>query len=105
MKDKELFDKDSRAKYEFRDENKAIFQTERGLSIDTIKTISKIKNEPDFMLDFRLKALDTFFKMKQPSFGPDLNFIDFQDYTYYTRVTDKISSSWDEVPEEIKNTF
>ena len=105
MKDKELFDKDSRAKYEFRDENKAIFQTERGLSIDTIKTISKIKNEPDFMLDFRLKALDTFFKMKQPSFGPDLNFIDFQDYTYYTRVSDKISSSWDEVPEEIKNTF
>ena len=108
MKNKDekiLVDDDSRAKFEFRDKQKSIFKTERGLNEDIVKTISKIKNEPQFMLDFRLKAYKTFMKMKQPSFGPDLNFINFQDYTYYTKVSDKLSSSWDDVPIEVKSTF
>lgn len=100
-----LFDEDNRKKYEFRDKQKAVFKTERGLNEDTVKTISKIKNEPKFMLDFRLKALNEFFKMKQPTFGPSLDFINFQDYTYYTKISDKLASSWDEVPDELKNTF
>lgn len=103
--EKELFDKDDRAKYEFRDEDVAIFKTEKGLTEDTVKEISKIKNEPSFMLDFRLKALKEFFAHKQPSFGPSLDFINFQDYTYYTKVSDKISSSWSEVPSQVKETF
>lgn len=103
--EKELYDNDDRAKYEFRDKDVAIFRTERGLSEDTVREISKIKNEPEFMLEFRLKALKEFFSHHQPGFGPDLNWIDFQDYTYYTRVSDKIASSWNDVPDEVKSTF
>ena len=103
--DKILLDQDERRKYEFRDEAKAIYQTEKGLSEETVREISKIKGEPEFMLKFRLDSLKEFFNHHQPTYGPDLNCIDFQNYTYYTRVSDKIAQDWDEVPDEVKNTF
>ena len=103
--DKILLDQDERRKYEFRDEAKAIYQTEKGLSEETVREISKIKGEPEFMLKFRLDSLKEFFSHHQPTYGPDLNWIDFQNYTYYTRVSDKIAQDWDEVPDEVKNTF
>lgn len=103
--DDNLLDEDSRAQYEFKDEDVAIYRTEKGLSENTVKEISKIKNEPSFMLDFRLKALKEFFAHPNPSFGPDLNFINFQDYTYYTKVADKISDNWEDVPDAVKSTF
>ena len=103
--DKILLDQDERRKYEFRDEAKAIYQTEKGLSEETVREISKIKGEPEFMLKFRLDSLKEFFNHHQPTYGPDLNWIDFQNYTYYTRVSDKIAQEWDEVPDEVKNTF
>ena len=104
-KEKELFDSDDRAKYEFRDKDVAIYRTERGLTEDTVREISRIKGEPEFMLDFRLKSLKEFFSHHQPGYGPALDWIDFQDYTYYTKVSDKIATDWEEVPEEVKNTF
>ena len=103
--DKILLDQDERRKYEFRDEAKAIYQTEKGLSEETVREISKIKGEPEFMLKFRLDSLKEFFNHHQPTYGADLNWIDFQNYTYYTRVSDKIAQDWDEVPDEVKNTF
>ena len=103
--DKILLDQDERRKYEFRDEAKAIYQTEKGLSEETVREISKIKGEPEFMLKFRLDSLKEFFNHHQPTYGPDLNWIDFQNYTYYTRVSDKIAQDWNEVPDEVKNTF
>ena len=103
--DKILLDQDERRKYEFRDEAKAIYQTEKGLSEETVREISKIKGEPEFMLKFRLDSLKEFFNHHQPTYGPDLNWIDFQNYTYYTGVSDKIAQDWDEVPDEVKNTF
>lgn len=103
--DKNLFDNDDRAKYEFRDKDVAIFRTDKGLDENTVREISKIKNEPSWMLDFRLKSLKEFFAHHQPSFGPDLNWIDFQDYTYYTRISDKVAESWDDVPSTVKDTF
>lgn len=104
-KEKVLFDDDERAKYEFRDEDISIFKTPKGLNDEVVRTISKIKEEPEFMLNFRLASLKEFFSHHQPSFGPDLNFINFQDFTYYTKVSDKINTSWDKVPTEVKNTF
>ncbi len=104
-KEELLFDDDERAKYEFRDEDVSLFKTPKGLNEDIVKTISKQKNEPDFMLEFRLNSLKEFFSHPQPNFGPDLNFINFQDFTYYTKVTDKASSSWEEVPSTVKDTF
>ena len=103
--EKILFDDDKRAEYEFRDQDISIFKTPKGLNIDTVKTISRLKEEPEFMLDFRLKSLEEFFKHHQPTFGPNLDFINFQDFTYFTRVVDKTNDSWDKVPQTIKNTF
>lgn len=103
--EKILLDEDERRKYEFRDEDVALYRTERGLSEKTVREISAIKKEPAFMLEFRLKALEEFFRHHQPGFGPSLDFIDFQDYTYYTKVSKGISDSWEDVPDQVKNTF
>lgn len=103
--EKELLDKDNRAQYEFRDKDVAIYRTEKGLDENTVREISKIKNEPQWMLEFRLKALKEFERHHQPPFGPDLNWINFQDYTYYTKISDKVADNWEDVPDTVKNTF
>ena len=92
-------------KYGFKTEVDNFFSTEKGLNEDVIRTISKMKNEPEWMLDFRLKSYKAFLEKPNPSFGPDLSGIDFDEYTYYIKTTKKVESSWDEVPEKIKNTF
>ena len=92
-------------KYGFKTEVKNIIDTGKGLSEEVIRTISKLKNEPDWMLEFRLKSYKAFLETENPSWGPDLSEIDFDDYTYFIRSSEKTESSWDEVPEAIKDTF
>ena len=92
-------------KYGFHDEDVSVYNTGKGLSREVVEAISRKKNEPEWMLDYRLKAYDQFVKMPLPSWGPDLSGIDFDDYTYYIKASEKQESSWDEVPETIKNTF
>ncbi|SJZ76175.1 Fe-S cluster assembly protein SufB [Anaerorhabdus furcosa] len=92
-------------KYGFKDEDVSIFRTKKGLTEDTIREISKIKNEPEWMLEFRLKAFHLFEKMPMPSWGPNLEELDFDDYTYYIRSNNETENNWDDVPETIKNTF
>lgn len=89
----------------FKDEDVSILNTGKGLDEQIVRTISRLKNEPDWMLDFRLKSYRTFLKMPMPKFGPDLSFLNFNDYTYFTRPSAKEENSWDEVPETIKKTF
>lgn len=103
--EKVLFDSDERAKYEFRDDAKAIFQTRKGLDEEIVRQISQVKGEPEWMLEYRLKGLEEFFKHHQPRFGPSLDDIDFQEFTYYTRVSDKSATNWEDVPDEVKSTF
>lgn len=91
--------------YGFHDDVKNVFETEKGLDESVIRRISKIKNEPAWMLEKRLQALREFEKRPLPNFGADLSHIDFQDIIYYARPTDKAARSWDEVPEKMKNTF
>ena len=91
--------------YGFKDEDVSIFNTGKGLSEEVVRAISAAKNEPEWMLEFRLKALKAFRALPMPDYGPDLSFMDFDDYTYFTRVSNKESSSWEEVPETVKNTF
>ncbi len=91
--------------YGFHDEDVSIFTTGKGLSEEVVRAISAAKNEPEWMLDFRLRALKAFRALPMPSYGPDLSFMDFDDYTYFTRVSDRESSSWEDVPETVKNTF
>ena len=76
----------------------------KNLNIDTVKKISKIKGEPKWMLNFRIKSLEKFFLLKDPHFGPKLD-IDFDTITYYKKVTDKMENNWDNINSDIKETF
>ncbi|TCT19099.1 iron-regulated ABC transporter membrane component SufB [Melghiribacillus thermohalophilus] len=92
-------------KYGFRERDVSIFRTERGLTENIVREISKQKEEPEWMLEFRLKALKQFYKMPMPQWGGDLSELNFDDITYYVKPSERSSRSWDEVPEEIKRTF
>jgi len=92
-------------KYGFRDEHKAIYTSGKGLSREVVAEISRIKGEPEWMLNFRLKALEQFFKMPLPRWGGNLDDLDFNDIQYYVKPSEKRGKSWDEVPAEIKETF
>lgn len=91
--------------YGFSMPDKTTFKTKKGLSIDTIKEISKIKEEPKWMLDFRLKSYEIFLEKEMPLWGADLSTIDFNAITYYARSTDKQGTSWEDLPSEIKETY
>lgn len=79
-------------------------ELEKGLSLDVVKNISKIKNEPKWMRDFRIKAYEHFEKMNMPNFGPKLD-INFNNISYYKRINDKVFNNWESVRCDVKNTF
>ncbi|MDQ0159526.1 Fe-S cluster assembly protein SufB [Alkalibacillus salilacus] len=92
-------------KYGFHDKDVSIFRTERGLTENVVREISRQKEEPEWMLEYRLKAYEQFHKKPMPQWGGDLNELDFDEITYYVKPSDQTERSWDEVPEEIKQTF
>lgn len=75
-----------------------------GLSIDIVKKISQLKNEPEWMESFRLSAYESFLKIDNPTWGPSLESINFNSIKYYA-FAGEIKNSWDEVPKDIKQTF
>ncbi|MED7923463.1 Fe-S cluster assembly protein SufB [Nonomuraea sp. LP-02] len=77
----------------------------RGLSEEVVREISALKNEPEWMLDLRLKGLRLFAKKPLPTWGADLTDIDFDNIKYFVRSTEKQAASWDELPADIKNTY
>ncbi|WP_439425475.1 Fe-S cluster assembly protein SufB [Oenococcus alcoholitolerans] len=89
----------------FHDDVKPFFSTGKGLNEEIIKRISKEKNEPDWMLDYRLKAYAEFKKMPDPPFGPDLSGLDLKNMLFYQKSTEKKYRNWSEVPDQIKTTF
>lgn len=91
--------------YDFKDEDVSVFKTHKGLNEDIVREISAIKNEPEWMLEYRLKSLKCFLEKPMPTWGVDLSQMNFDEYTYYNRPSDHLSDKWDEVPETIKNTF
>lgn len=93
-------------KYGFHDDDvKTVYDTGKGLSEEVVRRISEYKNEPEWMTEFRVSAYRQFEKMPMPKWGPDLSEIDFQDFTYYKKVSQEAERSWEDVPEEVKNTF
>ncbi|MBQ3272815.1 MAG: Fe-S cluster assembly protein SufB [Solobacterium sp.] len=93
-------------KYGFADEDTSVYKTGKGLIEEIVREISRIKEEPESMTEFRVNAFHTFEKLPLPKWGPDLSEIDFNDYVYYIRPSDRLmSKSWDEVPDTIKETF
>ena len=87
------------------DKDVSVFKTPKGINEDIVREISAIKGEPEWMLEYRLKALDCFLKKPMPTWGVDLSRVDFDEYTYYIRPSDKQTNKWEEVPETIKDTF
>ena len=93
-------------KYGFHDDNvRTVADTGKGLTEEIVRQISAYKHEPEWMTEFRVNAFHQFEKMPMPKWGPDLSEIDFQDFTYYKKVSKETETSWDEVPEEVKQTF
>jgi len=94
------------SKYDFKDSTEMyVHLSKKGLTKDTVREISQLKEEPEWMLNFRLRAYDVFMKKPMPQWGGDLNKIDFQNIYYYAKASDKTEKSWDDVPENVKNTF
>ncbi len=77
----------------------------RGLNEDVVRNISKLKDEPEWMLDLRLKGLRLFRRKPMPTWGADLDAIDFENIKYFVRSSEKQATSWEELPEDIKNTY
>lgn len=91
--------------YGWHDSDEAGQNARRGLDEDVVRYISSVKNEPEWMLKNRLKALRLFERRPMPTWGPDLSFIDFDEYKYFVKSTDKPASSWEDLPEDIRNTY
>ncbi|MCP1145718.1 Fe-S cluster assembly protein SufB [Lysinibacillus endophyticus] len=92
-------------KYGFHDKDVSVFRSKRGLTEEIVREISKMKNEPEWMLDYRLKALEIFYTKPMPQWGGDLSALNFDEITYYVKPSEATQKSWDEVPDEIKATF
>ena len=100
----QVFEKDY-SKFGFHDPEQYVFKSKRGLSEDVVREISKIKGEPEWMLEFRLRALKHFHARAMPKWGADISTIDFNNIFYYLKPTDRQEDNWDDVPEYIKKTF
>ncbi|MEK6888264.1 MAG: Fe-S cluster assembly protein SufB, partial [Candidatus Aenigmatarchaeota archaeon] len=92
-------------KFGFNVDVETVHQTKKGFSPEVVKEISSIKNEPEWMTQFRLRALETFLRKPLPKWGPDLSNINFDNITYYLSASKNKATNWDQVPQEIKNTF
>lgn len=91
--------------YDIKDKVKVRFKTDEGITEDIVRTISKQKDEPQWMLDFRLKALKIFNQKPLPKWGPNLEELDMKKIITYVASSLKAENSWDKVPKDIKNTF
>lgn len=82
-----------------------VFKSDLGLNEQIVRSISAKKNEPEWMLELRLKALCEFLARPMQAWGPDLSKLDINDFYYYLKPVDQKRSSWNDVPQEIKTTF
>jgi Fe-S cluster assembly protein SufB len=92
-------------RYGFREPEKYVFKSRRGLDREVVEQISHMKQEPDWMRAFRLHAYEHFVRRPMPTWGADLSGINFDEIYYYIKPTEKQGRSWDELPEEIKRTY
>ena len=94
------------SQYDFKDSTEMyVHLSKKGLSKETVIEISKMKKEPQWMLDFRLRSYEIFMQKPMPTWGGDLSVIDFQNIYYYAKASDKVEKNWDDVPDNVKATF
>ncbi|EIA25385.1 FeS assembly protein SufB [Candidatus Arthromitus sp. SFB-2] len=94
-----------RSKYDFKHENYEEFISNKGLSKDIIIDISRKKDEPKWMTDFRLKSLEIYNNMNLPVWGPNIDELNIDNIVSYVKPNSRFSDDWEETPEYIKNTF
>jgi Fe-S cluster assembly protein SufB len=92
-------------KYGFRDPEQYVFKARKGLDREVVEQISWIKNEPEWMREFRLKALEYFLRRPMPTWSADLSELNFDEIVYYIKPTERQGTSWEELPEHIRRTF
>ncbi len=92
-------------KYGFKDPEVQVFKSRKGLDEDIVRDISRMKEEPEWMLKFRLKALEHFQARPTPTWGPDLSTLNLDEIFYYVKPIEEEAKSWDDIPDSIKNTF
>ncbi len=94
-----------RSVYDIKDEEKDVYQVDEGLTPEIVLQISKEKNDPDWMRDFRLRSLDIYNSLKVPDWGPSIDGLDMGHIVTYVRPNTKMSAKWSDVPKDIKDTF
>src|SRR6187401_2767636 len=94
-----------RYEYGWADKTDAGAEAVRGINDAVVRNISSKKNEPQWMLDLRLKGLKLFHRKPMPTWGSDLSSIDFDNIKYFVRSSEKQAASWEDLPEDIKNTY
>ncbi len=94
-----------RSLYDFANDETGIERLEAGLTPSIVREISERKNEPGWMLDFRLQSLDTYHRMKNPDWGPGLSGLNMDDIATYVKPNTEMQSDWDSLPDDVKNTF
>lgn len=92
-------------RFGFNDPDVSVYKTRRGLDEDVVRKISSIKGEPEWMLEFRLKALAHYLTRPMPGWGADISDLKLDDIIYYVKPSELESKSWEDVPDTIKNTF
>jgi Fe-S cluster assembly protein SufB len=92
-------------KFGFHYPDKSIFKTRKGLDESVVTDISRAKGEPDWMREFRLRSLAAFQKKNMPNWGADLSSLDFDNIYYYAKPTEGQTKSWEDLPEEIRETY
>ncbi len=105
MKEKSHVEDIDRSVYDIRDEEKDAYRLEEGLTADIVEKLSKEKHDPEWMREFRLKSLEVYNNMKVPDWGPSIDGLDMDHIATYVKPKTEMKGSWEEVPEDIKNTF
>ena len=105
MKEKTYVADIERSMYDFKNDEKDVYRIQSGLDPEIVKKISTEKKDPQWMADFRLKALETYNSMQMPNWGPSIEGLDMENIVTYVRPNTKMSAKWEDVPQDIKDTF
>ena len=105
MKEKTYVDDIDRSVYDIKDKENDAYKVKAGLTPEIVEKISKEKNDPAWMQQFRLQSLQIYNSLRVPNWGPDIEDLDMDNIVTYVRPKSKMSAKWSEVPKDIKDTF
>ena len=91
--------------YDFRYEEKGFYRNKSGLTEDIVRKLSEDKNDPEWMREFRLASLKLYNELRVPDWGPDISGLNIEEIATYVRPNTKMQTKWEDVPDDIKDTF